>query len=571
MIPFKTISASKRTPGVDTEVSLSGGSVPLSGTHQKCMLAGQRMSAQISVPSFTSGTLNDCILGTNAAYVGTVLRKIIVQITTAAATDIFKWSNDGGSTWTVDVNCATANTALAEGVTIKFGAITGHAVGDQWTFFAFPAGTVAEKVPTNVLVVEDAAAYFGAGSVLYRMVKACLATAKMYGTIDLNCVAMNDAAGQAATGSVALAGTATGVGSARINIGNDYVEVGFAIGDTAAAIALALKTELDKIYDELPVMFNRVAGALGTILFTSKNLGTCGNDVNLAVELTPALGITVVVTAMNGGATDPANLDDALDACMGQRYHVVASQLADSANLTTFTAYLDSVSNSGIEKYAIGTVGTNNATLSAVTTLARAANSYRLLFNYLRGSLSAGYEIAAVFAAVKTYVEDVSLPLNGLQLFGLHVPSVQGRLSEAAGEIEACLQNCVSPLTVDEDGRVAIVRAITTYICDDDERLLDVNVITGWDYYRYAWRNRMKTVFNQAKNLPKTPDAVNTQSISVACDCEEQEMGVCDVAQYLDKFKSEKDANNSTRVNSIVPSPIIPGLQRICAVFNLYF
>lgn len=55
-----------------------------------------------------------------------------VRISTVAGTDKFDWTSDG-RTWTIGVSCAATNT-LEDHITITWGAITGHTIGDTWTF-----------------------------------------------------------------------------------------------------------------------------------------------------------------------------------------------------------------------------------------------------------------------------------------------------------------------------------------------------------------------------------------------------------------------------------------------------
>jgi phage tail sheath gpL-like len=566
-IQFQSISNSRRTPGVDSEINLKTGNLSLAATKQRLMLVGQRMSALISTPSFVSGTLNDCVIGTNAAFTGSLFRQFVVKITTKAATDKFKYSNDNGATWSTEIECATANTALSEGVTIKFGAITGHDLNDSWTLFAFPAGSVAQKTPTAFQGLGEVQSGCGSGSVLYRMAKAVLAIMEQYGIIDASYISVSDAVGTAATGSILVTGPATAAGFLRVRVGNEKFEIGFSAGDVAADIAYKMKQELDKKAEDIPVMVNRLAGTLAELVFTAKNLGTLGNDIQLSTEFTANAGVGTTVVAMASGATDPANFADALDAFQSTRYHVIASAFNDSTNLGLLTTHLDSVSGTSAQKFAIGVFGTNNATLATVTTLAGGMNHMRLVCKYLRGSLSAGYEIGAAFAALKTYIEDPSMPLNGLQLFGLHVPAIASRFTDA--EIETLLWNGVSPLVVDNQERVSVVRAITTDITH--AQLVDVTTICGWDYFRYAFRTRCIDVFKSSKNLPRTKKAVVSQALFVAHQCEEAEMGVTNVDAYKDKFTAETDPVDPTRINVTVPSPIIPGLQRICARFDLYY
>jgi hypothetical protein len=84
-----------------------------------------------------SAHLNDLSFG--GAYTGTDKQTIYkITISTAASTDQFTWmkSMDGGSTWS-SASSAISITGSAQvidnGVSVSFGAITGHTAGDYWT------------------------------------------------------------------------------------------------------------------------------------------------------------------------------------------------------------------------------------------------------------------------------------------------------------------------------------------------------------------------------------------------------------------------------------------------------
>jgi len=72
-------------------------------------------------------------------FTGDVKTHYYVKITTAAATDKFDWSADGGVTWKATAVAITgAAQELEEGITITFGATTGHTLDDAWAFTAYP-------------------------------------------------------------------------------------------------------------------------------------------------------------------------------------------------------------------------------------------------------------------------------------------------------------------------------------------------------------------------------------------------------------------------------------------------
>lgn len=75
-------------------------------------------------------------LTASGTYTGTADWKLFeVKVTTAAATDKFKWRS-AGSAWSAEVTCTTASITLADGVAITFSALTTGAVTDRWLFYA---------------------------------------------------------------------------------------------------------------------------------------------------------------------------------------------------------------------------------------------------------------------------------------------------------------------------------------------------------------------------------------------------------------------------------------------------
>lgn len=72
-----------------------------------------------------------------------------IEITTAAATDIFKWSDDGGTTWDETGVSMTADwQELNHGIFIKFAAKTGHTLADTFSF-------TVEYNSNQVMVLTD--------------------------------------------------------------------------------------------------------------------------------------------------------------------------------------------------------------------------------------------------------------------------------------------------------------------------------------------------------------------------------------------------------------------------------
>lgn len=115
--------------------------------------------AFVAVSAVTkTGTGTTTVTASGAGYNNAQKRNLsfIVEVTTAAATDKFKWSDDGGNTWKENVSVTGSAQTLSDGVTITFSATTGGVVGDRHVF------TVT--LPRNIKAVHMANSVSGNGT-----------------------------------------------------------------------------------------------------------------------------------------------------------------------------------------------------------------------------------------------------------------------------------------------------------------------------------------------------------------------------------------------------------------------
>lgn len=427
------------------------------------------------------------------------------------------------------------------------------------------AGSVAEKVPTLAFSDAHAADYFGQGSVAHLMTRAAI-VANPY--LDLTIVALDDAAtGVAALGSTKINGPATSSGSNTVFIANRKIEVGVVSGDTAASMATTLNTELAK-YPDLPVTAEVDGVDTAKVNFTAKNKGTLGNQIGITFSST-ATGVTSTIVAMNGGAVDP-DIAAALATVFAEQYHVVATPYNDETSITALRTHLFSVSGSLEKRPGIGFYG-NTGALAATTTLSGLINDGRIYAPYLRGTRSLPYELAAAFSSVVAFEEDPAMPLNTLELKGIHAPAIDQRLSRT--EQENCLYNGVTPLEVGPGERVQIVRAVSTYVQDaqgvDDISLLDITTIRSLDYSRKAWLDRISLRFPRSKKTTRVKDAIRTELLDVSYKLEELEI-LENVDEHKAKLLVEDDLQDPNRVNAAIPADVVNGLHVFAARIDLY-
>lgn len=211
------------------------------------------------------------------------------------------------------------------------------AIGAQKVLFIgqkTSAGTATSgALNQNILNDNSWDGLFGADSMLAAMLRAAR---KINGASQFDAIALSDAAGTAATGTFAVSGTATAAGTLYFYTGskrNHKHTIAVASGDTATVIGAALAAAITAD-TKCPV---NGANVTGTVTCTAVNLGTYGNTIGLAVEGTVA-GVTVAVTAMASGATDPT-LTTVFDVVGNTRYQAVVWPY--SASLTALTGFLD--------------------------------------------------------------------------------------------------------------------------------------------------------------------------------------------------------------------------------------
>lgn len=79
-----------------------------------------------------TGTGLDDLTGAGT-FTGSAPLKYRIQIDAEGTPDTFKWSTDGGATWTAETVAITgAAQTLSNGITVTFAATTGHTLGDYW-------------------------------------------------------------------------------------------------------------------------------------------------------------------------------------------------------------------------------------------------------------------------------------------------------------------------------------------------------------------------------------------------------------------------------------------------------
>lgn len=350
-------------------------------------------------------------------------------------------------------------------------------------------GTVNANVPTRVTSAAQARQYFGAGSMLAHMIEASM---KVNTFTETWAVAVDDdAAAQAATGTIAFTGPATAGGTLFLYIGGRRLTIGVNAADADTAIATAVAAAINASAD-LPVT---ATASTADVTLTAKNKGQAGNHIDVRFnyntgEAFPA-GVNATVTAMAGGTSNP-DLADALAALGDVQYNVIGFPYTDAVSLTAIETEL--ADRWGpmrqIEGFACAADRSNHSGLGV---LGDSRNSPHVSIMGAYGVPNSPWEVAASVAGTVAYYGNIdpARQFKTLPLTGILPPALQDRFTMEERNI--LLYDGISTFTVDAGGVVRIERLITTYKVNaagaDDPSYLDAMTPMLLGYLRYDFRN----------------------------------------------------------------------------------
>ena len=465
------------------------------------------------------------------------------------------------------------------------------------------AGTAAVNVSTQAFDVTDAEARFGARSRLAMLVRAFRAIAPR-GTLYV-CPIADPVGAIAATARLDFAGLATGAGVFRLRIAGMLLsEIVFASGTTAVGAADLVRAAVAAV-SELPC--TGAVGGAGSehqLTLTAANAGVVGNQLRVVFECT-APGILV---ALNGavaasagkayfGSGAPAvagvgavNLADALAAIAGDRYDRIVADVDDDTGRTKLSEHLTAQSSINVGRRCMGVVGSLEETLSVVQADAVALNNPRVTLVYNRRSHNTSGELAAAYAAAKTY-GDGRLPgesqyraakANGLSLAPVILATdEEERLTPV--EVDALLNSGVTPLGHDalRPGFACVVRPVTTrtksasggtsYLVRDTSKVAVADLVAdrceAFARQNYDDKNLVPdpATIEQAPSSPYViwPAAIREDILSILFEMEGEALLV-NVAQHAPQVTVEPLTVEGTQyVVCKVPFAVIPHLHSV--------
>jgi len=446
------------------------------------------------------------------------------------------------------------------------------------------AASIAANTPIRITGDGQGVTYHGTGSHVAQMVEVARSFSTVGRRVELWTMGVSDSgSGVAATGDIALSGTATSALPLIYLVGGRRISVPVSIGDTGAEIATAAAA-LD--HDHTAVT---AADGTGSIDFTARNDGPGGNDISIVVLQRPA-GITATITAMASGATNP-DLAPAIAAIAAYHFTHIVCAFNDDGSADDLEEELVRRAGALVDQRGILFLGYRGSLANAII-YGDARNSQYTSVGHVHNGRSSPWEIATWLCMADAVEDDPARPRNGISgaTRGFDGRGSNGITPMAATDVlqaedyEMLLDAGVTPLHVDEFGNISVVRMVTTYKLDAagaaTDLYLDITTPRTLAALIYTWKTRLKRLYPRAKKDedggPRIANVVTPSELrSVA-------LGLFDGtwvpegwvqgskrSEFEDQLVVESDSNNVNQFNIRLPPNIIPGAHIFATQFVL--
>ncbi len=373
--------------------------------------------------------------------------------------------------------------------------------------------------PTSALPLQteqDCINRFGAGSELHRGFLRITDSRKGAGnqTTAIYAIAVTESVGANATFVITYAGgTATAPGgSTRVWVGDEFVDVPIATGDTVTVIAAAVKAAVNA-KTQWPVTADNSSGVL---TLTAKQKGLRGNW--LRGQATISSGITTTsdkatIAYFTSGTTADSNVA-ALATIASARYYYNVSAADDG---TQFGALSTQVAAQALPAAGIRgrCIAASIDTQANAITIASGRNAARGEYLNLPAADWTPFEIAAHAAGVYTSLEPKPKPRHNFSGYGngpgesavWKVPAPRSGATQTNVALNTAIKNGLTPVGVNPNGSTYIVKRCTTKCLNGvnpDFRSRDAHKVTVTDYFADDWYAKLNAQFS-GKDLTDDP------------------------------------------------------------------
>ncbi|WP_233869240.1 phage tail sheath C-terminal domain-containing protein [Paraburkholderia adhaesiva] len=423
--------------------------------------------------------------------------------------------------------------------------------------------------PAKLILVsssDQVAQLAGRGSQLHQMAVALFAADK---TLPAYIIAVPDnPASETATGKIAVTGPATAAGTIYLYVGGQRHTIGVAVDDEAPDIATAIAAALQANLD-LEVTAQAADAA---VTLTARHKGFAGNDIDVRLnyyqgETLPA-GIALAITPMTGGTANPDIAT--VIAALKSAYYVVVHPWTDAASMAQFEAELADRFSAMRQEDAHQFVCLRG-TYGDLTTYGTARNSPHTTIIPAEFRMRSPCVIAASAAATATFrgSSDPARPFRGMVLQDIESPDENDRFTW--DERNNLLKSGISTLIVLSSGETALEQVTTTYQTNSFGMPTRAyyKLQSKWTsaYFRYAWRNRIESMYPDYKLASDgtnfaagqaivTPNILKATTLALA-----RELETAGVIENVDQFKEDLNIVRSiadpNRVNGVAVPDLV--------------
>ena len=439
---------------------------------------------------------------------------------------------------------------------------------------AAAASAAEENVLTQIISTADAQAQFGAGSPLAKM-----AAAYYLNNPGGALWALPQLIGNGTKTTWVTTIAADAYASARLTVDDSTTDIAFAAADNDATKRAAKIVAAINGNPDLPIT---AAAPAAEITISHKCNGSANNAVKLTLTEGSDTTTAELVLTQGNGAVAP------LAGAVGDApFKNIILESPDAAYMGG-DAFTESLLTPRWNALGGGLYGHafyafNNASVNTIIATAAGRNYEHESIIGINSPTNAA-EIAAAVAAVanrETQGRNASRPMRTVQVLGIKTAPAGQNFTKQ--EQNTLLNNKVSALNADDFGNVRIERIITTYSVDAAGRRsrqwLDYNklatseeVLTRFAVGLEAQYSRAKIV-DELPPTPEDPNMVTTGLIKAFLVGLYEEMAneglVENVAAFADAVVVERDLNDNTRVNAILPVDTADQLRIFAALVEV--
>jgi phage tail sheath gpL-like len=388
--------------------------------------------------------------------------------------------------------------------------------------------------------------------------------------------------------TISFGGTATSSGSVKVWVGDEFVEVGFIFGDTAATVAAAV----DAAIAAKTHWAVTSSVAVADVTLEAKQGGTRGNQIRVYGLVSPATaGISAtpsVSTQLSGGTVDD-DITDALAAIVPDRYYYILLAQNDSTNLGLASAQILSQAQPivGIRQRLVFGHENDLASLVIKTT---AINSPRAEAVWQLDSDYQSSELASHNGAIYALFEQ-PLPVRcNYSGFGQDnetqpywtIKAPRSGSKPTRSQLVSALNSGITPIAVNAQGAYLVKRVTTKFLtaASPDYRIRDAHKVTVSDRYaddlisKAALQLRGKQIADDpAANEPEpNPQTVTPQIVKPLIDrltLDYAELGLLQrSSEILAGTKVLRETSPATRISATIPLQTIDILDQVAFEVN---